>query len=211
MTVEDRGSTWHPPAVPDRPETEPASLRGASTPSLLDPVVLGRGLAVVRILLGLTYLLNGLAKFFDVRAFSVLGFRASLIGREDAAGIMERQGLRSNGGKGTALPLVQGITRFMLDHYDILKWGLAAGETIAGILLVLGLASRLGGLIAFLLAIYVQALYYSSGVWLFEEPLIWVPLLLLAVVPSGRVWGRDAAPAAARLQAGGGRWSGWPF
>ena len=194
----------------DQPETRLASLRGAPPP-LLDPLVLGRGLAVVRILLGLTYLLNGLAKFFDIHGFGVLGFRASLIGREDAAGIMERQGLRSNGGKGTALPLVQGITRFMLDHYDVLKWGLAAGETIAGILLVLGLASRLGGLIGFLLAIYVQALYYSSGSWLFEEPLIWIPLLLLAVVPSGRVWGCDASPAAARLQAGGGPRRRWPF
>lgn len=156
----------------------------------------------------MTYLLNGLAKVFDVRQISFLGFRATLIGREDPAAIMQRQGLESNGGEGTALPLVQDITRFMLDNYDVVKWVLAGAETIAGILLVLGLASRLGALIAFLLAIYVQALYYSSGVWLFEEPLIWVPLLLLAVVASGRVWGLDAKFAAARLKRGRGT---WPF
>ncbi|MBA3279809.1 MAG: DoxX family protein [Geodermatophilaceae bacterium] len=181
---------------------------GNPSTRLLSPVTLGRGLAVIRILLGLTYLFNGLAKVFDVRSINFLGFRASLIGREDPAGIMQSQGLESNGGEGTALPLIQDITRFMLDNYDVVKWVLTGAELIAGILLVLGLASRLGALIAFLLAIYVQALYYSSGVWLFEEPLIWVPLLLLAIVASGRVWGLDAKPAAARLERERGT---WPF
>ncbi len=182
--------------------------RVGSTHALHDPVLLGRGLSVLRILLGLTYLLNGIAKIFDFSNFGVLGFRASLIGREAAAGIMQRQGLNSNGGKGTALPLIQDITRFMLDHYDVVKWFLAAAEVIAGVLLVFGVASRLGAIIAFLLAIYVQALYYSSGSWLFEEPLIWVPLLMLAIVPSGRIWGFDAAPARRRIAARGRT---WPF
>lgn len=182
--------------------------RGGSTRTLHDPVILGRGLSVIRILLGLTYLLDGLAKIFNFSNISVLGFHASLIGREAAAGIMQRQGLDSNGGKGTALPLVQDITRFMLEHYDVVKWFLAAAELIAGILLVFGLASRLGASIAFLLAIYVQALYYSSGSWLFEEPLIWVPLLMLAIVPSGRIWGFDAPRASRRIEAGQ---RDWPF
>ncbi len=187
------------------PERQP---HGGSARALHDPVVLGRGLSAIRILLGLTYLLNGLAKIFDFSNITVLGFHASLIGREAAAGIMQRQGLGSNGGKGTALPLIQDITRFMLDHYDVVKWFLAAAEVIAGVLLVLGLASRLGAIIALLLALYVQALYYSSGSWLFEEPLIWVPLLILVIVPSGRIWGLDAAHARRRIAARGRT---WPF
>lgn len=51
--------------------TQPAeTLTPDDKPSarpLLSAVTLGRGLAVIRILLGLTYLLNGLAKVFDVR------------------------------------------------------------------------------------------------------------------------------------------------
>lgn len=83
--------------------TQPAeTLTPDDKPSarpLLSAVTLGRGLAVIRILLGLTYLLNGLAKVFDVRQISFLGFRATLIGREDPAGIMQGQGLESNGGE----------------------------------------------------------------------------------------------------------------
>lgn len=185
-----------------------ATVVGPPHVQVLNPQALGRAFAAVRILLGLTYLLNGLAKFFDVRAISLLGFRASLIGREDALGIMQRQGLDSRGGQGTAFPLIQPIARFMIDNYDVAKWFLATAETVAGVLLVIGLASRAGALLALLLALYVQGLYFSSGAWLFEEPLIWVPLLILTIVASGRVWGLDGGPARRRL-ADGKRV--WPF
>ncbi|WP_175484075.1 DoxX family membrane protein [Modestobacter sp. DSM 44400] len=173
---------------------------------MVPTTALGRGMASIRILLGLTFLLNGLAKFFDITRVSLLGFRATLIGREDAAGIMQRNGLESRGGRGTAVPLIQDITRFLLEHYDTVRWLLAGTETIAGALLVLGAASRLGALLALLSALYVQALYYSSGAWLFEEPLIWVPLFVLALVPAGRSWGVDRAAAGRRLDRGRRPW-----
>jgi len=33
--------------------------------------------------------------------------------------------------------------------------------------------------------------YLSSNRWMFEQPHEYIPVLILAVVPSGRVWGID--------------------
>jgi hypothetical protein len=42
---------------------------------------------------------------------------------------------------------------------------------------------------------------------MWEQPHEWVPLVILALVPAGRVWGLDRRLA----RRGSGRLGGWPF
>jgi hypothetical protein len=39
--------------------------------------------------------------------------------------------------------------------------------------------------------VFLFLVYFANDRWLPEQPLELVPLLVLAVVPSGRVWGVD--------------------
>jgi uncharacterized membrane protein YphA (DoxX/SURF4 family) len=65
-----------------------------------------------------------------------------------------------------------------------------------GVLLCLGIASRLGALIGLGLILPLQVMVISNGGYLFEFPPDWVPLVILLVVPSGRAWGFDGRLAA---------------
>ena len=91
-----------------------------------------------------------------------------------------------------------------LAHFGFFQWVFTAAELGIGLLLVLGLASRLGALLGLLQTGFLAALYLSNDRWLFEQPLDVVPLLLLVWLPSGRVWGLDGTRAVQdRLR---GRW-----
>jgi hypothetical protein len=50
-------------------------------------------------------------------------------------------------------------------------------------------------------------MYVSSGAWMWEQPHEWVPLLILVLVPAGRVWGLDHR----FVHRGSGRLRGFPF
>ena len=80
-------------------------------------------------------------------------------------------------------------------------------ELGAGALLIIGLATRGAALVGLGQQLFLQLVYLSSGRWAFEQPHEWVPLLILALVPAGRVWGLDRRLAGR----GGGRLRGWPF
>jgi len=56
---------------------------------------------------------------------------------------------------------------------------------------VVGLWSRLGALIALVPAVFLFFMYFANNRWLPEQPLEVVPLIVLALVPSGLVWGLD--------------------
>ena len=45
-------------------------------------------------------------------------------------------------------------------------------------------------------------LYASSNRWLFEQPHEYVPLVILALVPAGRLWGLDGRLRWRRARAG---------
>jgi hypothetical protein len=53
--------------------------------------------------------------------------------------------------------------------------------------------------------------YFSSDRWLFEQPHEYVPLVILALVPAGRVWGLDAWAARRTGRTGPGLKASWPF
>jgi uncharacterized membrane protein YphA (DoxX/SURF4 family) len=168
-----------------------------------DPLLLGRGLAAFRIFLGLILLSNGLAKLLSFRTIEIGPYRAFLIDRDEARGILDFE-VNQRGG-GTDVPGLPALVNdVMLPRWDVLQWLVTALEVGAGAALVLGIASRGAALLALGQQLFLQLVYLSSGRWMWEQPHEWVPLLILALVPAGRVWGLDRRLAATRA----GR---WPF
>jgi uncharacterized membrane protein YphA (DoxX/SURF4 family) len=169
----------------------------------VDPLLLGRGLAGFRIFFGLILLSNGLAKLFSFRNVEVGPYRSFLIDRDEARRILDFE-VNQRGG-GTDVPgLPSLVNDVLLPSWDVMQWLVTALEVGAGAALVLGIASRGAALLALGQQLLLQLVYLSSGRWMWEQPHEWVPLLILALVPAGRVWGLDRRLAARRA----GR---WPF
>ncbi len=162
---------------------------GAANAVTADTARLGRGLAVIRVLLGATFLTNGIAKLFEFHNVHVGWYVANLIDKADARFILNAE---VNHNAHTHLPLIGRITNtVVLPHWGVFGWALTAVELAAGVLLVAGLWTRLGALIALMPAVFLFFVYFSNDRWLPEQPLELIPLLLLAVVPAGRYWGLD--------------------
>ena len=160
---------------------------------------LGRGMAVIRVLMGMTYLTNGIAKLAGLHRIEVGPYLANLINRRDARFILNAE---VNANARHHIPLIGRITNdLVLPHWSLFGWGLTAVEIVGGALLVAGLASRLGALITLGPAVFLFFVYFANDRWLPEQPLGLVPLVLLALIPAGRFWGLDRRFA--------GR--GWPF
>lgn len=174
--------------------TETQETRGGLGASTLGPA-----LAVIRILLGMTFLLNGLAKLFGIHRVEIGPYVGNLINRADARFILD---VEVNNNAQHELPLLKRITNdLILPNWEVFGWGLTVVEIVAGLLLVVGLASRLGALVAAGPAVFLFFVYLANDRWLFEKPLELVPLAVLVLVPSGRWWGLDRRFAD----------RGWPF
>ncbi len=190
------------PTAPDA-TTGAAELRSEATGSLLPSArSFARGLALLRGFMGLVFLLDGLAKLFEVHAVKIGPYVANLIDRSDTRFILN---VEANKNAQHALPGIRPLVNdVLLAHFGFFQWVFTAAELGIGLLLVLGLASRLGALLGLLQFGFLAALYFSNDRWLFEQPLDVVPMLLLVWLPSGRVWGLDGTRAVQdRLR---GRW-----
>jgi uncharacterized membrane protein YphA (DoxX/SURF4 family) len=160
----------------DEPSTAPAA----------DPRTLARGLAALRIFVGLIAFSNGLAKLLSFREIDIGPYLGTLVDREEARAILRIEAGRND------LPLIPDIVQdFVLPNYDLMQWLVTFTELGAGALLLVGLLSRGAALIVFLQHFGLQLLYFSSGRFAFEQPHEWVPPLILALVPAGLVWGLD--------------------
>jgi uncharacterized membrane protein YphA (DoxX/SURF4 family) len=167
----------------------------------------GRGLAAFRIFAGLVLFANGVAKLFEFRTIEIGPYASFLINKDEARGILDFE-VNERGGDGTEVPLLKDLVNdVMLPNWDIFQWLVTALELGAGAALILGIASRGAALAALGQQLFLQLVYLSSARWAFEQPHEWVPLLILALVPAGRVWGFD------RRLAGRGsrRFDNWPF
>jgi uncharacterized membrane protein YphA (DoxX/SURF4 family) len=141
-------------------------------------------LVVLRIFWGLVYFADGMAKFYPGIVHLPGGLQ--LIGQNSARLILMEEALRNP---------------FQLYHSFVFgmvlpNWhffiNLEAGlEVLAGGLLILGLATRLGALLAALIALHLQFLSMFDGVWVFEYAVQWVTLLSLAFMQAGRSFGLD--------------------
>jgi uncharacterized membrane protein YphA (DoxX/SURF4 family) len=167
----------------------------------------GRGLAAFRIYAGLVLFANGVAKLFEFRDIDVGPYQAFLINKDGARTILDFE-VNERGGDGTDVPLLKDVVNdVFLPNWDVFQWLVTALELGAGAALILGLASRAAALAALGQQLFLALVYASSGRWLFEQPHEWVPLLILALVPAGRVWGVDARI----VHRGVGRFDRWPF
>ena len=167
-------------------------------PSRIDPVLFGRGLAVIRIFFGIILLANGLAKVEPSLGRIDLGpYHANLVTRDGARGILnfevnERR-IREGAPLGTQVPgLKPFVNEVILANWGIVQWLVVIIEIGAGGLLLLGLATRLAALVGLGQQLFLALVYLSSNRWMFEQPHEYVPLIVLAIVPAGRIWGVDA-------------------
>jgi uncharacterized membrane protein YphA (DoxX/SURF4 family) len=163
---------------------------------------LGRGLAALRIFVGTIFFANGLAKLFAFRNIDVGPYRSFLINRGETRSILEGEAARND------VPGVpELVNEVLLPNYGWLQWVVTFVELGVGALLILGLASRGAALVGLGQQLWLQVLYLSSGRWMFEQPHEWVPLVILLLVPAGRVWGLDRRFAHRGIQ----RLRGFPF
>lgn len=178
-----------------------------AAPAPLDLRALARALAAIRIFFGLILFSNGLAKLLAFTEVSIGPYRASLIDRPEARSILEFE-VNKRGGDGTELPLLKSIVNdVMLDNWGLFQWVTTALELGAGLALIIGIASRGAALAALGQQLFLQLVYFSSGRFMWEQPHEWIPLVILALVPAGRVWGLDAH----LVHRGARRFDHWPF
>jgi hypothetical protein len=170
-----------------------ADFTGARRAGTLPTLRIARGLAAFRIFVGLVWLGNALAKVVNHGSFDLGVVSFSLISRDTARGLLESYtGPESN----AIAPLKEVYRDLVLANWGFFQWLLTAAELVVGVTLVLGIASRLGPLLALALIFPLWVMNLDNGRYLFEWPLDIVPLAILAAVPAGRVWGQDAKLAA---------------
>ncbi len=167
------------------------------TTPLIDPVLFGRGMAVIRIFFGLILLANGLAKLDPgLGRIDVGPYHANLVTRDGARSILnfeinERQ-ISRDAPQGTRLPLLRDfVNTVVLANWGFFQWVVVAIEVIGGGLLLVGLATRGAALAALGQQLFLALVYFSSNRWAFEQPHEYVPLIVLSLIPAGRIWGVD--------------------
>ena len=171
-----------------------------------DARVLGRGLAAFRIFMGLILFTNGLAKLLEFRQITIGPYESFLINKQEARSILDFE-VNQRGG-GTEVPGLKALVNdVVLANWGFFQWVVTAVELGVGALLIIGLATRGAALVGLGQQLFLQLVYLSSNRWAFEQPHEWMPLLILALVPAGRVWGLDARFAGRGLR----RPRGWPF
>jgi uncharacterized membrane protein YphA (DoxX/SURF4 family) len=192
--------------------TAPPTIAERPVAPLLDPVLFARGMAVIRIFFGLIVFANGLAKLDASWGQIDIGvYHANLITRDGARGILDfevnKRQISKDSAKGTGVPGLKRVANdVVLKHWGMFQWVVTFMELGAGALLILGVATRLGAGIDLGQQIFLALVYVSSNRWLFEQPHEYVPLVLLALVPAGRVWGLDGVIVRAMP-----RLRRWPF
>jgi uncharacterized membrane protein YphA (DoxX/SURF4 family) len=191
--------------------TAPTTIE-SPPPSIIDPILFARGMAVIRIFFGIILLANGLAKLEpSLGRIDVGAYYANLITRDGARGILnfevnERR-IREGAPHGTQVPgLKPFVNNVILANWGVFQWLVVLVEVGAGLLLILGLATRGAALVDLGQQLFLALVYFSSNRWMFEQPHEYVPLIVLAIVPAGRMWGIDA-----RLVRDNPAFRRWPF
>ena len=180
--------------------------------SLIDPILFARGMAVIRIFFGLILFANGLAKVEPSLGQIDLGpYHANLITRDGARGILNfevnERVIREGAPRGTQVPGLKPLVNdVVLANWGFFQWMVVLVEVGAGLLLVLGLATRGAALVGLGQQLFLALVYISSNRWMFEQPHEYVPLIVLAIVPAGRMWGLDG-----RLVRESPAFRRWPF
>jgi uncharacterized membrane protein YphA (DoxX/SURF4 family) len=188
-------------------ETVTSDRAGTADPVLPSATTLGKGLAVLRIFMGIVLFANGVAKVFEFRRIEVGPYVANLIDKGAARSILQ------NGFEGEqerTIPGLPAVMEFMVDNWAFFGWALTVMELVVGGMLIVGAATRLVALIGLGQALFIALVFATRNRWAFEQPHEYVPLIILAIVPSGRVWGLDGK-FLRRRRTEPGELRGWPF
>ncbi|MEX2291811.1 MAG: DoxX family protein [Mycobacteriales bacterium] len=196
--------------TPDHADSDTTS--GTTAGVLPGARTLGKGLAALRVFMGLVLLANGIAKLFGFTRIELGPYVVNLIDREAARSILQFEVFDNPAGgqDGTGVPGVRWIAELMLDNWSLFGWVITAMELSVGALLMVGLLTRLAALVGLGQALLLALVYASSDRWAFEQPHEYVPLIILALVPAGRVWGLDGR-VLRRRGTDPGELRGWPF
>jgi uncharacterized membrane protein YphA (DoxX/SURF4 family) len=144
-----------------------------------------RAIGVLRIFFGLVYVTNGLSKFVPGIAHLPGGY--FLIDSQGAKSILQHDAAHH------PVALYHNLVfNLLLPNWNVFGPLVGLTEMTAGLLLLLGLASGLGALLAALLSLQIQ-FSDATGPWLYEYAVEWVPLLCLVFMRAGRTWGLDGA------------------
>lgn len=168
-----------------------SSARPATVPA--SPRSLARALAVLRIFFGLIWLTNGLAKLIDVGSYD-LGFASFGL-----LWLPQAQFIANDASSTTYLaPLGAFFQTVVLPNYGFFGVFLTIVEIAAGLALLFGVLTRAAALGTLLLIGPIWLMYLFSGAtqYLWTYPVDLLPLLLLALYPSGRTLGFDGRLAA---------------
>jgi uncharacterized membrane protein YphA (DoxX/SURF4 family) len=167
-------------------EVRMTTTKGPSSTKNRAGVSPAQGFALIRIAFGLVYLSNAIAKLTSVSDVRLGPVAGSLITRDGARGILERAT------EDTWWPALGSFYRHVvLTNWDFFSWLLTFGELAIAIGLLFGIASRLAALGALLLITPIWVLVMSQGSYLWTYPVELLPLLILAIAPSGRALGLD--------------------
>lgn len=138
----------------------------------------GWALVGVRLLMGIAYLSNGLAKLFGFSNFSIGPWSQFLINRPGARGILASN--VSHGGIGFLNDFARNT---VLPHWDVFGWVLTAGELAVGLGLLLGILGRLAALGGFLMSFVLFLWSLGGGFWTYDYVFEPVLLGILALTP----------------------------
>jgi uncharacterized membrane protein YphA (DoxX/SURF4 family) len=139
--------------------------------------------AVMRIFYGVVFLTNGLAKL--VPGISHLPGGYYLIDSETARSIIQH-----NARSHPVAIYHDLVFNVFVPNWNVFGPLVGVTETVAGLLLLLGLFTWAGALLAAALSLHIQ-FSDATGPWLYEYAVEWVPLLCLAFAGAGRTFGLD--------------------
>ncbi len=160
---------------------------------------MARGFAALRIFMGLVWVSNALAKVFSSGSFDWGFFSFNLITRDAALRIATDAASKTQ-----IAPLGAFYRDVVIPNWGFFGIFLTLAELAVAIGLLFGIATRLAAVGGLLLLTPIWVMLWHTNLYLWEYPLDLFPLLLLAIVPAGRVAGVDRQ-LSARF---GGR---WPF
>jgi uncharacterized membrane protein YphA (DoxX/SURF4 family) len=177
-------------------------------PVLPSATTLAKGLAVLRIFFGIVLFANGIAKLFEFRRIEVGPYIANLIDKGSARSILANG--FDEGDQERSIPGLRPVMELLVDNWGVVGWALTFTELVVGGMLIVGAATRLAALIGLGQALFLALVFATRNRWAFEAPHEYVPLIILAIVPAGRVWGLDGRLLRLR-RTSPGELRGWPF
>ena len=154
--------------------------------------LMARAFTALRIFTGLVWMSNALAKVFDIGNYDWGFFSFNLITLGAARGIATDASTKTY-----VAPLAVLYRDVVLPNWGYFGAFLTAAEFAIGLGLLFGVASRLAAVGGLLLLTPIWVMLWDRGQYLWTYPAEDLfPLLLLAIVPAGRVLGVDKHLAA---------------